>query len=961
MSQDLPALTGENDVARALAAVETAAQAANDALAAAETSSALVPTGGDAMLVKAQAREAYVRAHRASADLIAAQQAAQAAVKAQAERLEAELAAKMGPLKELQKQVRQTKEVIWTVNLYLGRDETIIPLATGTPSPADTPIVVRQQVLAMDEETGAHAATGGSDVTNIDEFDQWITSDPAHLAQVLPEQRGVVAIMARRKERDYGDPWLNARKNEANQETWFLIRNGENLYRMITDFHVGARLVPRRDEFTGLFVDRHTKQPLTPGSRAWLDAEAAAGARERHFMRIALILQGLLDRTEVFRPLPEPALTLLAPDDYDTGRIRLLTDDENALGTGRTPFYKWLAAKNSLLTPGMRIIIETTHQDWPRERSGRYSGENPRIHPPRASYPSRDEVHTLVKRGTKPHSFVFTYDRTDYVHVRDSWGYYESRQAKSKASCTVYTGDQFIIPIDLVTIAEMRDYLDARTERGAYADMFPTLRAAIAVKEAEAELETPFRTMLAGLIAQAEDIDLDTATGYVEDMVQWWKIGNRWHRALVGDQAAEAKATKAILAERARLARAVGNGDRDKTVVADIRRAHPDVLLIARRKNGTYVALVPESRQWALPVDGPTNHYKDQVAPLNIWVSQHEYTTTGKHKSTREWTIPAPGQVSRWISLYEGEQWPTWNKAARARDHLTDPEIQTFIDTVRADAGPDGHALVAITYREERGDGGEAATVVAYYHPTAPITLPERYLTDGHKRIKMDTRVWRWSRDTTGTVTYRNTDRPDGHHNTWDVGHNSLIDGKTLGKVSPPWVGDRRSKHIVYVDAQAMTLAQAQAKEWNQHRVRVAHAQSEAHRLVTGIEQAWVDRALAQAKARFIEDFGDESLWPEHAKNLNIRAPWRNQSHLIPVEYKGVPAGLAHLVNRLTESDLPPFGLTVADALVTLDETLREPAGHAYRGSWGGQEVTLADDVLDLRFPGTRLQIDAPQ
>jgi hypothetical protein len=54
---------------------------------------------------------------------------------------------------------------------------------------------VRQQVLAMDEESALNASTGGIDVRSIAAFDQWITSDPANLEQVLPEQRGVVAFM----------------------------------------------------------------------------------------------------------------------------------------------------------------------------------------------------------------------------------------------------------------------------------------------------------------------------------------------------------------------------------------------------------------------------------------------------------------------------------------------------------------------------------------------------------------------------------------------------------------------------------------------------------------------------------------------------------------------------------------------------------------------------------------------
>lgn len=57
----------------------------------------------------------------------------------------------------------------------------------------------------MDEESAIAAEDGGIDVAGIEAFDAWLTSDPAHLAQALPEERGVLAIMARRKERDHGN------------------------------------------------------------------------------------------------------------------------------------------------------------------------------------------------------------------------------------------------------------------------------------------------------------------------------------------------------------------------------------------------------------------------------------------------------------------------------------------------------------------------------------------------------------------------------------------------------------------------------------------------------------------------------------------------------------------------------------------------------------------------------------
>src|SRR5690606_29928828 len=130
--------------------------------------------------------------------------------------------------------LRAAEEAIWTINLYLGKDERIVRLREGKPAAPETKIAIRQLVLYMDEECAIAAEHGGIDVRSIEAFDEWV-AEPEHLRQVLPETRGVVALKVRRNARDYGDPWMSSEMNRANQHTYFLMRNGENLYRIDTE------------------------------------------------------------------------------------------------------------------------------------------------------------------------------------------------------------------------------------------------------------------------------------------------------------------------------------------------------------------------------------------------------------------------------------------------------------------------------------------------------------------------------------------------------------------------------------------------------------------------------------------------------------------------------------------------------------------------------------------------------
>ena len=314
----------------------------------------------------------------------------------------------MAPMKA---QVALLEEGINAVNLYLGRDEDLVQLVEGQPATADTPITVRQLVLYMDEECAVAAEDGGIDATKIGSFDDWLLSDPAHLDQVLPETRGIVALQARRRTKDYNDPFVNRMMADANAQTYWLIRNGECVYRTTTDFQVGKHLIPPRDEFTSFFLS-HDGTPLEPGTSAWKKAEESADARKRHFMRSALILQGLLDRTAVLAPLPAEGVSFLQPHSYDEGHVVIVTDAELTIGDGHQPFKKWLQGLQQQLRPGMRI----TGSFHASAFSGQWNDNSEhRIYPETASRPESNVIHYLDEKADD--GWKFRYTRTDKIWV----------------------------------------------------------------------------------------------------------------------------------------------------------------------------------------------------------------------------------------------------------------------------------------------------------------------------------------------------------------------------------------------------------------------------------------------------------------------------------------------------------------------------------------------------------------
>lgn len=640
--------------------LDTGARAAEDAaaLAAADAVSGALVVSGDGSAADSKRSMALVRAEalKKKAELDAIERE----MKAELEARLAEMRAAAAPLIA---QVKRMEEGIWTLNLYLGRDEEIVAIRDNQNLPAadpDEPFTLRQEVLTMDEETAAHAESGGIDARNLDVFDAWI-AEPDNLNRTLPERKGVVALVPRRRGRDYGDPWMQRKMEDANRWTYFLIRNGERVWRMSTEFVVGKHLTPTVAEFTSLFTSRrydsaargYVHTPIEPGTQQWADAEKAQDAKQRHYMRVALVLQGLIDRTPVFHPLPDGGINLLDQRTYDEGRAVMVRDAEAGLTDGRPEFGEWLRSKMKDLRPGMRVM-GAFHTSTFREAGGEYeesTGRGPGFYHPndrispraRSSYaadkPADATLYTLDKSATLygVHGFTFKFER------KKRWIDHEHRVPKARATCLVTPGDTFVLPFDLVTADECRYYLASRRNRHAYEEMFPLLKACIEAKEAEAAEEAPFRRLLAAALvhqdarlategvpgagaladASASDADLVAAHQTLDGFVDWWKLKNSIHRSLAAN---ERQAISDIVSEFAARLRGEDQASRDSAAeTAMVARlldpalgGDPTIMVIGRTRDGGYLAFAPQPRTYpAAPQIGAPARNVPQPAPMN--------------------------------------------------------------------------------------------------------------------------------------------------------------------------------------------------------------------------------------------------------------------------------------------------------------------------------------------------------
>jgi hypothetical protein len=553
-----------------------------------------------------------------------------------------------GKLEELTALMDRMGEAILLINLYLGRNEEITPIRTGSPAESTDPICFRQRRLFMDEECAINPQEGGVDIHTIQDFDDWLCRDN-NLQQILPESKGVVALQVRRESKHYSsDGMINFAMNEHNFTTYFLIRNGDNLWRICNDVSVGDNLFPASTEYDHFFKDSWSKKPLTPGSADYYRALEKADKARGLFMRSLLLLQGLIDRTQVFRPTDYTNRVSLSDPSTWGDSVKFIYDNERLLQDTRPNFNTWLRALNKQLQPGMRICGEFNSY-----ATKQYTKVEERKTRPHASNP---DTHILYPISQHKGEWSVLYSPQTY-----------GDEPTPRARFTVYPSDTFIINFDGATLEDLQYYLHDRASRSSYLSMIPLLRACIRLKHEEAAAESPFMDLIYNKGAeQLPDLTRDT----VAAICSWWKFKTKEHRPLLADNA---KAYKMIMAElqlNAQRHQELSNLREQIDLSEDTLSQHlntDNLLLFSHKKGREFVALRRAST---------FTHFIHEE-------TYHLYQGKGLClKSTKEWVM-ADTRHLRWRTLYEDTPWNKWPKHLYAQHFLTDIEAADAVQRIR--------------------------------------------------------------------------------------------------------------------------------------------------------------------------------------------------------------------------------------------------------------------------------------
>jgi hypothetical protein len=560
---------------------------------------------------------------------------------------------------ELEQQIKVASQAMSVLQTYSGVEDELTIIHRGEPAPMDTPLTLRQMILFADEELAvAHEET--IDFEKIHLFDEWVKK-PKNRDLIIPEKKCVVAIKPRRTKLDYGDPWINMQKTPENFRVYILIRNGDNLSRIFTTLGLTDVLFQRRDEFEEFFFERDSwtkeKKPLRPGSKAYMESMEKANQQQQEFMKVFILLQGLLDRTKVFEPTPAEGERINICNLSNLWWIQPVYDAELLLGDGRPDYDEWLEEANSKLEVGVRIVGNFCYGSYKFKR-------DERISPKSAHFGDDQSIYTIEKKDGAGYRFLFEYDK------------YYGEVAKKRASCIVYPDDDFIINIDAVEIEELEYYINSRIHRHHYMSMVPLMQQALTMKKKEVKEEAPFHLLVAGQIAKTFGVEVNEAQREVDELIRWWKFKNFTHRAIKKD---DAKALRMIVEE-------YGRRQEIKNEPVD---QHLQVLANSVAERDFLAAYLRSPKEYTV--------YR-WMNDENIFVREESWRVVrGKLQldKANDWAVVDKRHLS-WRLLQGTERWNQWQKLVRPYKYLTDPEIQKGIEY----AGFDLKKVTAITVAE---------------------------------------------------------------------------------------------------------------------------------------------------------------------------------------------------------------------------------------------------------------------
>ena len=420
---------------------------------------------------------------------------------------------------KMRSEVSNLLYVISTIELYAGIEEEVIQIHSGESAPIDAPLVIHQAVLYMDEELAL--IDDEFDYHKEGFFNEWLVKD-GNYKKVLTEERCIMACKPRRTDKTYNDDtFLNWLFNKSNRRTMFLIRNGENIYKIESDnISLEDRMFPNKNELEGILNGKIDSFKIK---------EQQLESFRKRYTKVIFLIQGLIDRSSTLAPHNIKAVLTKDIDITKSEGIELRyeLDMEKALGDGHLPYREWLSQLNGKLTTGKRIILtnyDFDSVDFIRYYSNKWSEpEYPSwgvyVLEDNPNYDSEDQYYRYNKRH------IIRYMPRDYY-----------RERKNRESIQIGVGREGVFNYDDVKLEDIDYYLNSRLHRSKYYEFVKVLKIARKLYLDEKYNEDEFIKMIVGRLQN--EVGLIPKDGFtyeyiVKVAVDEFKDSLKWKRSIL--------------------------------------------------------------------------------------------------------------------------------------------------------------------------------------------------------------------------------------------------------------------------------------------------------------------------------------------------------------------------------------------------------------------------------------------
>ena len=583
---------------------------------------------------------------------------------------------------DVRRYVKRLQNGIESLDLYVGTDVTVNTIRKGQDAPETEPLTIMQRKLFADEELSVFAEVNEEfDHSKIDTFFEALAERPSLVAQIFPTERCIVAYAATRRERDYGDGWANGVRNALNKQVGLLIRNGENIYAVLSpiDSHlVASNLFPSKEEIdrifredVGFWGEREGKvgREITFNDVRYTDKLSQHEKLSLHYKRFLILLAGLDHREQLFGKFYEGPQTLdFVSTGFQKKHMRFIHDAERSTsmlpGVERPHFKDFAEAKNAYMRPGARVIAR-----W-------HKVMNHRSAPGAVQYGSNG--HSYFKAEPIERfsvAIVYKQARDFYVSVPVKSKSYRSdggRTFDAKVNLSIpsdYYEVTYLV-LDAVKPEELEAYIydrESRTDHLSYIQFFKT---AVKFLREEREFEKDTREALANALKLVDLSSLpEPIENIVDKTVMTWRAANKGEplpgKNILGEPM-DPEVWKLLLNHMWDQVHAKRYAEATEQWANNEQLQPLRLVLTGKDKLRLYCAPRPEERE-------------DRVVP-HVWVHAIEFTARKKgwiiKKTSQAWA-ELPKFAASETTLHE---WPGVEEWAGLQDMLTLAQKKDLFD-----------------------------------------------------------------------------------------------------------------------------------------------------------------------------------------------------------------------------------------------------------------------------------------